>query len=127
MRAPIDVALIPKSTMARNHKDHLNETIKQLQVTRTFAAENMQKAQEKYNNQHDQKAVKPSFLPGDKVMLFRSKTPKGQSTKLVKRWIGPFTLTTLGPPNTFKLRRDKDNMLLKTMVIIGRLKIFNSK
>lgn len=58
MRAPIDVALIPKSTMARNHKDHLNEVINQLQVTRTIAAETMQKAQEKYKNQHDKKSSK---------------------------------------------------------------------
>ncbi|VDI58462.1 Hypothetical predicted protein [Mytilus galloprovincialis] len=129
MRAPIDVALIPKSTLPKNHREYLNKFIKDLLLTRDVAAENTKRAQAKYKTQHDKRAVKPTYLPGDKVMLFCKKVKKGESPKLKVRWTGPFTITNLGPPdcNTFKLRRDSDNKISKKLVNASRLKVFNSK
>ncbi|CAG2251384.1 unnamed protein product [Mytilus edulis] len=108
MRAPIDVALIPKSTLPKNHREYLNKFIKDLLLTRDVAAENTKRAQAKYKTQHDKRAVKPTYLPGDKVMLFCKKVKKGQSPKL-------------------KLRRDSDNKISKKLVNASRLKVFNSK
>ncbi|VDI04650.1 Hypothetical predicted protein [Mytilus galloprovincialis] len=76
MRAPIDVALIPKSTLPKNHREYLNKFIKDLLLTRDVAAENTKRAQAKYKTQHDKRAVKPTYLPGDKVMLFCKKVKK---------------------------------------------------
>ncbi|CAG2257924.1 unnamed protein product [Mytilus edulis] len=67
MRAPIDVALIPKSTLPKNHREYLNKFIKDLLLTRDVAAENTKRAQAKYKTQHDKRAVKPTYLPGDKL------------------------------------------------------------
>ncbi|CAC5358579.1 unnamed protein product [Mytilus coruscus] len=129
MRAPIDVALTPKSTLPKNHREYLNKFITDLLLTRNVAAENTKRAQAKYKTQNDKRAVKPTYLPGDKVMLFCKKVKKGQSPKLTVRWTGPFTITNLGPPdcNTFKLRRDSDNKISKKLVNASHLKIFNSK
>ncbi|CAG2250991.1 unnamed protein product [Mytilus edulis] len=108
MRAPIDVALIPKSTLPKNHREYLNKFIKDLLLTRDVAAENTKRAQAKYKTQHDKRAVKPTYLPGDKVMLFCKKVKKGQSPKLKVRWTGPFTITNLGP----RLKTDRPDYLL---------------
>ena len=45
MRTPIAISPTPKTSMARNRQEHLNGFIKQLQITRHVAAENMKRAQ----------------------------------------------------------------------------------
>lgn len=48
--------------------------------------------------------------------------PKGQSSKLWHRWVGPYYISQLGPNYTAKLRRCSDNKESKSLVHFNRLK-----
>lgn len=102
MRLPIDVSLIPKQTMPRETKQHVNELVNRLKLYREVAAKNQKEKQDKYTFQHDKKAVQPTFVAGAKVWLYCSRTPKGKNHKLVQRWTGPYRILYKGP-NTSKL------------------------
>lgn len=112
--------------MARAHTVHLSNTIKQLGATRKTATENTKRAQTKYKAHHDKTAVTPTVLPGNKVWLFCHKVLKGQSSKLMKKWTGAYTILDTGPYHTFKLRSDKDKNGMKTLVNAARLKAYHS-
>ncbi|KAK3084714.1 hypothetical protein FSP39_017920 [Pinctada imbricata] len=124
MRIPIDTALIPKDNMSKDHKQHLQKVIKNLEVARQIATENLRRHQEKYKKQHDKKAKEPKYKVLDKVMLFVPKVPVGVPPKLHSRWQGPYYVLEEGPHHTYKLADCRTNKALKTLVNAARLKIF---
>ncbi|KAK3104871.1 hypothetical protein FSP39_012091 [Pinctada imbricata] len=124
MRIPIDTALIPNDNMSKDHKDHLQKVIKNLEVARQIATENLKRHQEKYKKQHDKKATEPKYKVLDKVMLFVPKVPVGVPPKLHSRWQGPYYILEKGPNHTYKLADCRTNKTLKTLVNAARLKIF---
>ena len=113
MRLPIDVALLPKPSMAREPKLHLTRVLEQLRVCREVAAENIKQKQQKYAEQHDKKAEPTNVTLGSKVWLYCSRVPKGKSPKLLQKWTGPYTVIQQGPNNTFKLRNDETHKIVK--------------
>ena len=126
MRMPVDAMLIPKDTMARDHKDHLNHVIESLRIARQIATENIQRHQQKYKQQHDKKAEMPKFRMLDKVLMFIPKVPVGAPPKLHCKWQGPFYRYILreGPNHTYRLADCETDKPLKTLVNAARLKLY---
>ena len=124
MRMPVDAMLIPKDTMARDHKDHLNHVIKSLRIARQIATENIQRHQQKYKHQHDKKAAMPKFRILDKVLMFVPKVPVGVPPKLHSKWQGPFYILGEGPNHTYRLADCETDKPLKTLVNAARLKLY---
>ncbi|CAG2257086.1 Transmembrane protein 41A-A,Transmembrane protein 41A-B,Transmembrane protein 41A [Mytilus edulis] len=126
MRLPIDVSLIPKQTMPRETKQHVNELVNRLKLYREVAAKNQKEKQDKYTFQHDKKAVQPTFVAGAKVWLYCSRTPKGKNHKLVQRWTGPYRILYKGPNNTFKIKNTETQKEVKALVHAKRLKDYHN-
>ena len=124
MRMPVDAMLIPKDTMARDHKDHLNHVIESLRIARQIATENIQRHQQKYKHQHDKKAEIPKFRILDKVLMFVPKVPVGAPPKLHCKWQGPYYILREGPNHTYRLADCETNKPLKTLVNAARLKLY---
>ncbi|CAC5372486.1 Retrovirus-related Pol polyprotein from transposon 297,Retrovirus-related Pol polyprotein from transposon 17.6 [Mytilus coruscus] len=126
MRLPIDVSLIPKQTMPKETKQHVNELVNRLKLYREVAAKNQKDKQDKYTTQHDKNAVQPTFLAGAKVWLYCSRTPKGKSHKLVQRWTGPYRIMYKGPNNTFKIKNTETQKEVKSLIHAKRLKDYHN-
>ncbi|VDI84177.1 Hypothetical predicted protein [Mytilus galloprovincialis] len=117
MRLPIDVSLIPKQTMPRETKQHVNELL--LLKTRKKNKTNIP-----FNT--TKKAVQPTFVAGAKVWLYCSRTPKGKNHKLVQRWTGPYRILYKGPNNTFKIKNTETQKEVKALVHAKRLKDYHN-
>jgi hypothetical protein len=122
MVLPLDVALQPKESLGKNVQQHLNEILHNLEETQKIATENLQKARAKSKEYYDKQARKPSFAPGDQVLVYNPHVPKGKASKLWKMWTGPYYITQIGPNHTYKLRLCADNSELKVLIHANRLK-----
>ena len=69
MHVPIDTALLPRDTLAQDHKINLNNVLKQLETTRKIATENIKAAQARYKHQFDKRSKEPKFQLADRVWL----------------------------------------------------------
>ncbi|KAK3100396.1 hypothetical protein FSP39_019236 [Pinctada imbricata] len=125
MRLPIDTALIPKPSLTRGHQLFLSDTIESMRLYHKIIQENSERAKQQNKEQYDRRAAPSTYRPGMKVWLFCSKVPTGISPKLHQKWTGPYTITQRGPNNTFELRRDLDNKILKSFVHSNRLKVYH--
>ncbi len=82
------------------------EYLQQLKMAREDAIRLMQEAQARMVRQEDvHRRPAPAYKKGDKVMLSTAnlKLPETLSSKLQHRFIGPFTVTEVMSPVTFKL------------------------
>lgn len=122
MRAPQDVALIPKENLGKNHRSYLSNLLQELEITRTIAAENNARAKEVYSEQYNRNTKLPTFSPGQRVWLYCQKVQKGFSSKLTKKWYGSYYIVHTGPNYTYKLRRSSDDKIHKPLVHANRLK-----
>ena len=121
MNLPVDTALIPKPTMAQDAKQYFEELLERLKMAKDIAISNMQLAQEKSKQYHDQKAKEPDFALHDRVLLKESHVPTGLSPKLFQRFEGPYYIVELGPNYTYKLRRCSDHKLIKSFMNATRI------
>ncbi|XP_074653627.1 uncharacterized protein LOC141907783 [Tubulanus polymorphus] len=116
MRLPIDTALIPRHSLATDHKAYLSHILRQLVISRNIANENIKRAQNKYKTQFDKKASKPQFQITDRVWLKVMKVKKGKSPKLCKKYVGPYFIQSIASKGAYQLRRISDNVLLPSHV-----------
>ena len=121
MNLPVDTALIPKPTMSQDAKQYFEELLERLKMAKDIAISNMQLAQAKSKQYHDQKAKEPDFALHDRVLLKESHVPTGLSPKLFQRFEGPYYIVELGPNNTYKLRRCSDHKLIKSFINATRI------
>ncbi|CAC5369749.1 unnamed protein product [Mytilus coruscus] len=56
--------------------------------------------------------------------MFTPKVPAGLDSKLHRKQDGPFYIVAKGPNHTYKLRRCKNNKLVKSMINANRLKMY---
>lgn len=122
MMLPIDVALLPKTSMGINAQEHIREILENLESTRKIARDNMEEAQKRYKDRYDRSVKKPTFQIGDQVLVYNPHTPKGKVSKLMKKWTGPYYITQHGPNHTFKIRLCADNKAYKCLIHANRLK-----
>ena len=122
MHVPIDTALLPRDTLAQDHKIHLNNVLKQLETTRKIATENIKAAQARYKHQFDKRSKEPKFQPADRVWLYCTKVAPGKAPKLHRKWAGPYYITLLGPHHTYRIRNCATNKEVKSLINGVRLK-----
>ena len=123
---PLDTTLIPKPSLSAPHKVRLTSIIKNLQVARTIAKENIERNLSKNKTLYDRKAEAPDFTIGDLVLLFTPKVPIGHAAKLHRQWSGPWYIADMGPNNTYRLRHSVNHKESKSLIHANRLKHFHT-
>ena len=121
MIRPIDTTMTPSSTDATVQK-HLQNIIRNHEITRDIVKENITKAQNKYKQQHDKNAKTPSFYVGQRVWLYEPRKTPGLSPKLCQKWVGPYYICQILHGHTYIIRNCSDNKRVKSPVNAQRLK-----
>lgn len=124
MILPVDVGLLPKPSLPAQTKQFVDDLLNQLQIARDIAKKNMEFAKEKSKIRFDKKAKTPDFQVNDKVYLRQNAVKPGLSHKLSPKWVGPYTITKIGPNYTYKIKNCETNKLHKALVNATRLKHF---
>ncbi|CAC5365736.1 unnamed protein product [Mytilus coruscus] len=96
-----------------------------LKIARTLATENLKHAQEYQKLHYDKNTELPTFEIQDQVLLYSPKVPVGLSSKLHRKFDGPFYIARKGLNHTYKLRRCSNNKELKSMINANRLKLYH--
>lgn len=121
-RLPLDVALIPPSTLPANAETCMKGIIDSFQITQNIVKDNIKKAQEKYTRYYNQNAQQHKFTVGQKVWVYNPQVKKGKSSKLQRKWYGPYYICVELSNNAFIVRRSKDNKQMTAPVNACRLK-----
>ncbi|XP_048243286.1 uncharacterized protein LOC125376042 isoform X2 [Haliotis rufescens] len=124
MNLPFDTTLLPKSTLGKDAQGHLQDLLKNLNVAKSLAKDNMSAAQDKSMNLQDVRAKEPSFAVGDQVLMTDPTVKTGLSPKLSKKWIGPYRIIRIGLNYTFKLLNTNTNKEHKSFIHANRLKTY---
>ena len=127
MTMPIDTSLIPKDNLGVDAKIHIKTLLENLKVAKSIAKDNIGISQEAAKERHDKGAKQPSFAIQDEVLLYNPTVKKGKSSKLTKKWHGPYYITEVCDNFTYKLRSCETHEPLKSRVHANRLKPFNSR
>jgi hypothetical protein len=90
------------------------------QIAMTNAAESATHHAQKYNSV----ASPPPFKVNDKVLLFTPVTKKHESSKLTRRFIGPYTITHCLSGFNYRLKDVESGKQLRRPVHAGRLRPF---
>ncbi|CAC5378790.1 unnamed protein product [Mytilus coruscus] len=122
MNIPFDISVLLKENLAKSAKQHLQELIDHLKVVKKISTQNVEVAQEKSKQNYDKKAKEPDFRVGNRVLLQGMKVPKGLSSKLQAKWVGPFYITDVGKNKTYKLRRASNHKIVKSRIHANRIK-----
>ena len=121
MSTPLDRTLIPKETIPRHVKQHIEPVIEKLAVTREVAKNNSKIHQREYKSQYDKQATETIGV-NDLVLLHSPQVPKGMSNKLYIKYKGPYYVAHDHNNNTYTLRDIDTQKLLPTRVSGNRLK-----
>ncbi|CAC5370072.1 unnamed protein product [Mytilus coruscus] len=125
MNLPLDTNLIPKPDINKNLVHHIKNVLDNLKIARTLATENLKHAQEYQKLHYDKNTELPTFEIQDQVLLYSPKVPVGLSSKLHRKFDGPFYIARKGLNHTNKLRRCSNNKELKSMINANRLKLYH--
>ncbi|CAC5402687.1 unnamed protein product [Mytilus coruscus] len=125
MNLPLDTNLIPKPDINKNLVHHIKNVLDNLKIARTLATENLKHAQEYQKLHYDKNTELPTFEIQDQVLLYSPKVPVGLSSKLHRKFDGPFYIARKGLNHTYKLRRCSNNKELKSMINANRLKLYH--
>ena len=123
MRTPFDVAIqgnIPDVTP--NFRANLNTFIRNAQLTRHIANENIERHLEINRNRHDNKAKEQDFHIGQTVWLFNPAVPLGHSQKLRQKWCGPYIISEVHDNNTYRIRHYQTRLESRSLINGARLK-----
>lgn len=124
-KLPLDSLLIP-STRDKTVEEHLQQMTENIQVCQELVKENRSAAQVKYKTQYDKAARTPKYEVQDNVWVYSHVTPKGQSGKLVRRWIGPYYISEKVSDVSYHLRDLRTHKAVKSTVHPNRLKPYFS-
>ena len=122
MNLPIDVDLIPKPNLPKNAKDYIEHIHKSLTIVKNIAQENIKISQQKAKQNYDTKSKMPNFRINDHVLLRNQVTKTGLSSKLTKKWVGPYKIVSKGSNFTYKIQDSQTGKLHKSLVNAPRLK-----
>jgi hypothetical protein len=122
-RLPVDTLLLKQSDGYTVPDDFMAETIDRLRVIHDQITDNLRKAQEKMKEIHDRKAQAPKFAVGDQVLLHHPAVKPGLSKKFHRPWRGPYIVSQIIPPATYKLSYLSGEFLPNT-IHANRLKPF---
>ena len=95
---PCDVALISSCEMSASVAENRACVVKNIEIARHIAAQNIQRVQQKMKDLHDRFAEPTHFQLGDRVWVDTPKNRKGLSKKLAHNWHGPFRIVEFLSP-----------------------------
>ena len=98
----IDTVMVPPEHLPKTYEQHLKQTIENLRLARTLATENINHTIERNKEAHDVKAKDPNFQVGQSVYI--PHVQKGMSSKLQRKWKGPYYIVECGDNHTYSLR-----------------------
>ncbi len=124
MRTFVDVALLPKQSMGHSARQYIETIQKNIELSKKIAKHNLEKAQQRNKEYYDRKAREPDFRVGQQVLKHNPKTEKGKSPKLQRKWTERYYISRVFDDNTYLLRRNSDNKLMKTRIHANRLKFY---
>lgn len=99
-RLPIDAALnYQKPLHMIDSDDYANEVKTHFTMALTTIQKILDKAQGKYTDQYNKKAVEPNYKVGDLVLKDIRSCKRGLTTKLLPKYEGPFRIIEINYPN----------------------------
>ena len=69
MKLSIDVSLVPQQNILKAPKEHIQDILKKIEVTRKIALENLQIVRDEMKEKYDQRASDIEFKRGQYVLL----------------------------------------------------------
>ena len=124
MQLPLDNLLDNTPKITGCPKQYIEDMVKNLQIIRDTAKNNLQKHKALFKKYYDRKTKIPNFRVGDHVHVTVEHIPVGVSRKLYPRYSGPFYIVHKGKNHSYKLRHGRTNKLLKYTVHANRLKLY---
>ena len=89
---------------------------------RKVAKQNVEEYQERYKKQYDKNSEPSDYAPGTRVLLYNPKVPPGKSSKLWRKFQGPYYVTMKVGPCNYILRDCKTHLAIAHPVHADRLK-----
>ena len=93
-------------------------------MARALATQNVNHNIDRNKDAHDAKAKEPNFKVGQTVLLYTPHVQKGLSSKLQRKWAGPYYIVECCQNHTYSLRHADTHVLHKSLVHANRLKQF---
>jgi O-acetyl-ADP-ribose deacetylase (regulator of RNase III) len=118
MRLPIHLALSTGEIEATTP----TELQAKLKILQTIALENSNANAKRIREHRNKDAIEPSFVCGQKVLLFNPATKKGESSKLTRRFQGPYFITECLSNYNYKLKHAVTGVELRRPVHASRLR-----
>ena len=103
-------------------QEHIADTVVALDRVHEVASKNVKIAREAMMRQQHKKAAFHKFKVGDKVLLYIPQTPRGLTSRLCLKWVGPFILTEAVGDRTFKLK-NLAGKLANRLAHVDRMKL----
>jgi hypothetical protein len=121
-RLPIDSEILARIRPYADEADYATQCSRLLKQAWQNAAQAIQKAQEKQKRDYDKNLATPPIEVGSIVFLYSPVTKPGLTSKLVKRWKGPFEVVSLRD-TTAQLRHLHQPRAKKVITHTNRLKL----
>ena len=117
---------IPLESHDQQLQRHINFITENLQQMRLQGQQNIEKAQQKQKQYHDQKIKPQKFNIGDKVLLYEAAKAKVHGDKFREKWTGPYYIHDIVVSGAYKLRT-MENKILKRTINTERLKKYHER
>ena len=121
MVTPLDCELLTPAVMG-TAKQYVEELTTNLQMAQTIAKENVAHNSANNKTYHDKRSKDTTYKLGQLVLLRHEHVKTRESSKLHPPYRGPFYITDIGPPPTYKLRDAKSHKQLTSYVHANHLK-----
>jgi len=103
----------------------MQQMLPKIELTRKIARDNIHICNDRMQFYYNQDTAYPSYVVGQKVLLYDPVTRKGVTKKLKRRWIDLFLVTDVGDGYTYKLRWCDTSQVIKAYVHSDRLRPFH--
>ncbi|XP_013384833.1 general transcription factor 3C polypeptide 1-like [Lingula anatina] len=125
MRTPFDVKMAPKDKLPNSIREYVQDHLETLEWGREQAKKNKEMASTANKKHYDKKAKNPTFQIGDEVLLHVPKPPPGLSSKLHKKWQGPYRIHQRVGPVTYRIRKCDNNEMHRSPVHANNLREYH--
>lgn len=95
MDYPYEEIFKPLRVRYDTDSNYVAEFMQRMKIAHRNAIQNMEKNTEKVHNQCNKTSASPTFSIGDRVYLYDPSDKVGLSSKLAKKWTGPYRITEL--------------------------------
>jgi len=128
MNLGIDLILLHDFEKAKNIQAHTTQLIPRLKLIHENIQENLLDSNVVNKRIYDKKSDLSTFELGSKCLMYMPMTRKGQCSKLLRRWDGPYIVVSRSDDGLlYGLRNNKTGKQLKRLVHVNRLKAYRDE